>query len=155
MQLQPKHVYVRNSVVDVYRKNQVNNRPPDQTQPWIVNASIDYFGDALSGAKMSYTLADSSGKQVASGMLSNVDVTNATVTGSTTIKNDTVELWWPAQLGPQNLYNMTISLTDGSGSKLATVNKRLGFRTIVLNELPITKKQLAQGIANGKLRIVL
>ena len=52
-------------------------------------------------------------------------------------------------MGPQTLYYMTIDLVSTSNSTVATVTKRLGFRTIVLNETPISQAQLAQGIAPG------
>lgn len=50
-------------------------------------------------------------------------------------------------MGDQNLYYMQIDVTGTSNS--ASVVKRIGFRTIVLNEFPITDEQLAQGIAPG------
>ena len=75
----------------------------------------------------------------------NVD---ATITGMTTIPSDAVDLWWPSQLGRQNLYWMTIELEAGEAS-LAVLTKRIGFRTIVLNESPISEEQLAKAIAPG------
>ena len=141
-------VHVRNSIVDIYREGQLNNLPPDQSQPWVVNASLDYFGQLPGGISLSYTLKDADNKTISGGSLESVNCTNATVTGMTTIPNGTVDLWWPSQLGPQTLYFMTISL-ESSGKMLASVTKRLGFRTIVLNEKPISDEQLAQGVAPG------
>ena len=45
VQLEDREVHIRNSLVDIYRQGQLNNLPPDQNQPWVVNASLDYFGD--------------------------------------------------------------------------------------------------------------
>ena len=149
VQLESKEIHVRNSIVDIYRKGQLNNLPPDQSQPWVVNASLDYFGDMPDGASLSYVLRDVSNKTISKGSFDNVNTTDDTVTGATTISDDLVDLWWPSQLGPQTLYYMTIDLKSSSGDALATVSKRVGFRTIVLNETPISKKQLAQGIAPG------
>lgn len=149
---------MRNSVVDIYREGQLNNLPPDQTADWVVNASVDYFGTLpAGGASLQYTLQDINNKTVTSGSLSNVNVTNATVTGSATVSQDLVDLWWPSQLGPQTLYYITINLVpsgassygSSANSSLATVTKRVGFRTIVLNESPISQAQLAQNIAPG------
>ena len=148
IQLEENQVHVRNSIVDIYRQGQVNNLIPDQTQPWIVNASMDYFGELPDDAELMYTLYGLDGKTLKHGSLENLNSTDATVTGMTMIPNGTVELWWPSQLGPQNLYNMTISL-QASNRTLASVHKRVGFRTIVLNEDPISEEQLAQGIAPG------
>ncbi|KAK5136883.1 hypothetical protein LTR08_001805 [Meristemomyces frigidus] len=149
VQLADEEVHVRNSVIDIYRQGQLNNLPPDQTKPWVVNASLDYFGQLPEGATLRYTLADLENNTVSSGSMSSVNCTNATVTGETTIADGTVDLWWPNQLGPQTLYYMTIDLVSTSNTTIASVTKRLGFRTIVLNENPISDAQLAQGIAAG------
>ena len=150
VQLASDEIYVRNSIVDVFRQGQLNNIPPDQSQPWVVNASLDYFGNLPAGAKMSYVLRTLDNQTtISSGSLGHVNVTNATITGMTTIPKDKVEMWWPSQLGPQNLYYLTIQLSSPKTKTLTTVTKRIGFRTIVLNEFPITKAQMAQGIAPG------
>ncbi|KAK5747008.1 hypothetical protein LTS12_022524 [Elasticomyces elasticus] len=149
VQLGTEKVYVRNSIIDIYRQGQLNLLPPDQSQPLVVNASLDYFGQLPDGATLSYTLTDLQNKTVSSGALSDLNSTDATVTGSATIPDGTVDLWWPSQLGSQNLYYITISLKSSSNSSLASVTKRVGFRTIVLNETPISDAQLAQGIAPG------
>ena len=149
VQLESNQVHVRNSILDIYRKGQLNNLPPDQSQPWVVNASLDYFGTLQKGATLSYVLRDVNNKTVSKGPFENVNSTDDTVTGAAMIAKDLVDLWWPSQLGPQTLYWMTVNLESSDGSSLATVNKRLGFRTIVLNETPISKKQLAQGVAPG------
>ncbi|KAF2765513.1 glycoside hydrolase [Teratosphaeria nubilosa] len=154
VQLAQGEIYVRNSVVDIYREGQLNLLPPDQTKDWVVNASLDYFGSALdSGVGLTYTLTTLENITVSTGSLSDVNVTDAMVTGSTVISADIVDLWWPSQLGPQTLYYLTIDVvpaTSSSSSKsVASVTKRVGFRTIVLNETPISDAQLAQGIAPG------
>ena len=149
VQLNKNEVHVRNSIVDIYRKGQLNNLPPDQSQPWMVNASLDYFGQMPEGATLSYVLKDINNKTVSSGSLDSVNTTDATVTGMTTIPDGKVDLWWPSQLGPQTLYYMTIRLKSSSNIKLGSITKRVGFRTIVLNENPISDDQLALGIAPG------
>ncbi|KAK4918378.1 hypothetical protein LTR28_013150, partial [Elasticomyces elasticus] len=149
VQLGTSEIFVRNSIVDVYRQGQLNNLPPDQSQPWVVNASLDYFGDLPPGALLSYVLMDASNNTVSSGTLDSTNITDATVTGTTTIPDGTVQLWWPNGLGPQNLYYITLKLTSASNSSIATVTKRIGFRTIVLNEGVITQEQLSRGIAPG------
>ena len=149
VQLESNQLHVRNSIVDIYRKGQLNNLPPDQSQPWVVNASLDYFGSMPSGASLDYVLRDVDNKTVTKGSFSNVNTTDSTVTGSTSIAEDLVDLWWPSQLGKQTLYWMSIDLKSSDGTTLTTVTKRVGFRTIVLNETPISQAQLAQGIAPG------
>lgn len=144
-----KPVHVRNSVIDIYRHGQLNNLPPDQTKPWVVNASLDYFGSLPEGATLQYTLSDLNNNTIMSGGMTSVNCTNATVTGETTIPDGSVDLWWPNRMGPQTLYYMTIDLVSVSNVTLASTTKRLGFRTIVLNESPISATQLSQGIAPG------
>ncbi|KAK8217328.1 hypothetical protein M8818_001581 [Zalaria obscura] len=142
-------VCVRNSLVDIYRQGQLNNLPPDQSQPWVLNASLDFFGDLPQDASLSFTLIDARNNTVVTGPLTDLNITNSTVTGSTVIDADRVDLWWPNGLGPQTLYNLTLDLVDSNEKALFSVNKRVGFRTIVLNEGIITQEQLDQGIAPG------
>ncbi|KAK4995050.1 hypothetical protein LTR66_005059 [Elasticomyces elasticus] len=149
VQLGTSEIFVRNSIVDIYRQGQLNNLPPDQSQTWVVNASLDYFGDLPPGALLSYVLMDASNNTVSSGTLDSTNIKDSTVTGTTTIPDGTVQLWWPNGLGPQNLYYITLKLTSASNSSIATVTKRIGFRTIVLNEGVITQEQLSRGIAPG------
>ncbi|OGD22145.1 MAG: ABC transporter permease [Candidatus Aminicenantes bacterium RBG_16_63_16] len=44
------------------------------------------------------------------------------------------QLWWPAGMGPQNLYTVTIELYL-RGRLLDVVEKRIGFRTMVLEQV--------------------
>ncbi|RAL17317.1 beta-mannosidase mndA, partial [Aspergillus homomorphus CBS 101889] len=143
-------VYVRNTDVDIYRRGQINYLPPDQSQPWVVNASIDYLGTLPESPSMVVQVKDlQTGKTLASRSLANITVTEGSVTGVTVLDGVTPELWWPQGMGAQHLYNVTISVTDGANHSIAEVTKRTGFRTIFLNQRNITDDQLAQGIAPG------
>ena len=86
---------------------------------------------------------------IASGELTGVNTTDTAVTGFTIIPQEDVELWWPVGMGPQTLYCITIDLVSGSGQTLASVSKRVGFRTIVLNGDPVSEAEMAKGIAPG------
>lgn len=150
VQLDQEEIQIRNSLIDIYRQGQLNNLPPDQTQPWVVNASLDYFGSVPSSASMKYTLMNiDNTSTIASGDLSNVSISASAVTGSTIIPSDSVDLWWPVKMGSQTLYYMTIDLMSANNQKLASVTKRVGFRTIVQNGNPISDEQIAIGIAPG------
>jgi len=153
LQLGPNEIHVRNSDIDIYREGQLNLIPPDQSKNWVVNASLDYIGQLPKDATMSYILIDSKDNTtVSQGQLSNITITNGAITGSTTIDSEAVELWWPAGLGAQKLYHLTVkveSYSDNRNTTVASVTKRTGFRTIILNEFPISQSQLDQGIAPG------
>lgn len=141
-------VYVRNADFDLYRQGQLNNLPPDQTKPWILNASIDVLGTVPNGATLKYTITDSaSNSTTGTGFLSNVTASNGTITGTAVLDPSKYQLWWPNGMGAQNLYNIKVDVVHGS--TIASVTKRMGFRTIILNEGVITQQQLDQGIAPG------
>ncbi|KAJ5773128.1 Glycoside hydrolase superfamily [Penicillium paradoxum] len=142
-------VYVVNTGFDVYRKGQINHLAPDQSQPWIVNASIDYLGFLPREPSMTIEIKDlDSGKVLKSGSLDNVVVTGKTITGTTVVDADAPRLWWPMGMGKQSLYNITV-IIQNKDHELASVTKRTGFRTIFLNRSNITEAQLEQGIAPG------
>jgi len=149
IQLRAADIYVRNSLVDIYREGQLNNLPPDQTKNWILNASLDCLGSLPSNAALNYRLLDKTNSTILSGPLANITSNNTTITGSVIIPDGAVDLWWPNGMGSQTLYHLTIEVVDSSASTIASVNKRVGFRTIVLNEGVITQEQLDQGIAPG------
>ena len=149
VQLDEGQIYPRNTLVDVYRRAQRNNLIPDQNQPWIMNCSVDYIGNLPDGATLSYTLTDSSNATVLTGSLRDVNQTKGIITGMTTVESEVVDLWWPVNMGPQTLYNLTINVEDSSNQSLASVARGVGFRTIVLNEMPVSDEQIALGIAPG------
>ncbi|TLD37054.1 glycoside hydrolase family protein [Venturia nashicola] len=150
VQMGPSDVYIRNSLVDIYRKGQLPLTPPDQTQPWILNTSLDVFGPLSPGASIHFDLSDSKNSTIASGRMGSITTGEGVVTGFTTIPADAVELWWPTGLGPQTLYTLKLSVLQNDGVyPITTTTKRVGFRTIVLNEEPIRLDQLAKGVAPG------
>ena len=56
-------------------------------------------------------------------------------TGSLSLDVDHVELWWPRGYGDAVLYDLAVSIADERGV-LATWQKRIGFRTAVVELLP-------------------
>lgn len=150
IQLQGGDLSVRNSIFDIYRVGQLPNLPPDQGADWVLNASIDVLGTVPEGAKLRYSVVDLvTNDTVSNGELTNVTNAGDVITGQAVLSGTDYKLWWPSGLGPQNLYNISVEIVSASGSELASVNKRTGFRTIVLNLGVITQDQLDKGIAPG------
>ncbi len=143
-------LHIRNSDFDISRVGQLNNLPPDQSANWLLNASIDVLGTIPANARLRYDIVESATNQsVSSGALSNITMSDSTITGTTILDPSAYELWWPHGMGAQNLYNVTVTILDNYKKPLASINRRTGFRTIVLNMTPISDAQIAQGIAPG------
>lgn len=145
-------LYIRNSVYDIYRLGQLNSLVPDQSAPWVLNASMDYLGTDRPLPKdvhLSYSVKRSDGAVVANGYLTNVTVADDTVSGATILDPALFDLWWPRGMGQQNLYDVTVDVVNKKGRTLASVDKRTGFRTIILNQGEVTEEQLAKGVAPG------
>ncbi|KAL4804336.1 glycoside hydrolase superfamily [Aspergillus unguis] len=149
VQLQRGDVHVLNTDLDIYRRGSINHLPPNQNQPWVVNASLDFIGQLPPEARLSIEIKDvDSGEVLASQPADRVNITGSSITGITTLDNVSPKLWWPLGLGSQALYNVTISVETGA-EQAALVTKRTGFRTVFLNQRNITNAQIAQGIAPG------
>ena len=120
----------------------MNNIPPDQSAPWLLNASLDVLGTLPKGAVLTYSIADSTTNEtVSSGSLTDLTSSDTTITGTAVLDPSLYELWWPCGLGPQNLYNLTVSIVDSSKKTLASVNRRTGFRTIVSPSAKVTNEE--------------
>jgi len=149
-----EEVHVRNTMIDIYRIGQLNNLRPDQTKDWVLNASIDVIGKLPSNARMMYHIKDASasgsGAVVGSGDLMNITNRGDVISGMAVLDASKYKLWWPSGLGPQNLYNVTISVVSpGSGKSVASTTRRTGFRTVLLYMGPVTDEEKAQGVAPG------
>lgn len=141
-------VLITNTMIDIYRQGQVPNFSPDQSKPFVFNVSLDYVGDLPPDTELHLNLQDANGHTVKDAKLGGILQSNSTITGSIII-TEQVELWWPVGYGKQPLYNATVSLVNSKLSEAATVTKRVGFRTVVLNLNPITAGEKSKGVAPG------
>ncbi|RDA86033.1 hypothetical protein CP532_4706 [Ophiocordyceps camponoti-leonardi (nom. inval.)] len=140
--------------LDIYRVGQLNNLPPDQGADWLLNCSLDILGSLPDGARMRYSVSEiGSGRVVAAGRLENVTDGGDVISGQVLLRASAFRLWWPVGMGKQTLYSVTVDVVVDDGFDdarvLASVTKRTGFRTIVLNMGVVSEEQLRRGIAPG------
>ena len=62
---------------------------------------------------------------------------------------DKPELWWPAGMGAQPLYDLTVTLLDGRGNELDRSSRRIGLRTLRLEREPDQWGESFHFSANG------
>ncbi|KAJ7098504.1 family 2 glycoside hydrolase [Mycena belliarum] len=142
-------VHASNALIDIYRKGQRNNLAPDQGQPWVFNCSIDYVGTLVAESGMTLTLKDACGRRVLSQRLTGVTMSAGTITGSTTIGAGAVKLWWPNGMGTQTLYTASVTIHGLFGLPITTVERTVGFRTILLDLGEVTEAERGAGVAPG------
>lgn len=99
---------------------------------------------------MRYTILDpdAGDRVINSGELSDIENGGDVITSITTLDRDDFEQWWPSGLGPQKLDDVEVEVV-WRDKTIASVDKRMGFRTIVVNMEPISQEQLAQGFMDG------
>jgi beta-mannosidase len=148
VQLLDDEIYIRNTLLDIHREGQMNNMPPDQTATWVVTVSFDILGNVPVGAVIMVDVIDKANKTVSSSNLENITISDSSITGNTVLLKNDFALWWPTGLGAQNLYNFRFTVMQDDRT-IATVTKRSGFRTIVLNMEPVSQIQLSHGVAPG------
>lgn len=129
----------------------MNNLPPDQSQLWLLDFGMDNLVRLSPGASIRAIMGNEMGKRVADTALLDTATCNGMsgrITGQMLIV-ELVDLWWLVGYGVQLLYNVTIQIQDSNEMTLVTVSKRTDFRTIVLDQLPITGAKIVVGIAPG------
>ncbi|KAJ4150084.1 hypothetical protein LMH87_010850 [Akanthomyces muscarius] len=152
VQLKDGEAYSLNTNIDIYRKGQLNNFAPDQSQPWVVNASLDYIGNLPKQGSLHAIITDAedNSKILYSGNLENITRSNKSITGSVVIEGTKPRLWWPNGMGQQPLYSITVSVSGcGTNEHTLVSQRRVGFRTILLSTGNVTDDQVARGYQPG------
>ncbi|KND02096.1 uncharacterized protein SPPG_02596 [Spizellomyces punctatus DAOM BR117] len=134
-------VHELNTFIDIYRKGQIPNLPPDQSAPWIVNVSISLVSsDVFQNPSMVLSFPEL-GITSENLRVNRINVGKNYVDAHIIVENDIPQLWWPWTLGKPCLYNLTIKLLPSPTSRPLIYSKRTAFRTIVLNLLPYPSPQ--------------
>ncbi|KAJ6782016.1 hypothetical protein PWT90_05871 [Aphanocladium album] len=151
VQLRDGEAYSLNTNIDIYRKGQVNNLAPDQTKPWVVNASLDFIGNLPKQHSMQAIITDATDKSkvLYSGKLSDITRSGSTISGSVVIDGEKPQLWWPNGMGKQSLYSITITVGCGTKAPALVSQRKVGFRTILLNTGNVTHEQISRGYQPG------
>ncbi|CAO1620973.1 unnamed protein product [Parajaminaea phylloscopi] len=146
--------FVVSTAIDVSKKGSYNNLPPDQAAPWIVNASLDIFASrGSSDAQLQIRIPKLGSAKVVvpmnltrglnRGVLATLEIPS---TGKSAPR-----LWWPAAFGQPHLYDVELTLLESRHKRAdsAQWRRRIGFRTIVVNQEPVSHAEIAAGWAPG------
>lgn len=83
--------------------------------------------DSLAGASGTLTVTGNWPGATASQAVT-LPAGNSSVTVNVTAAPGSVQLWWPARLGAQNLYTVSVSFTPSNGAAAMGDSRRIGFR---------------------------
>ncbi|KAH9454379.1 hypothetical protein MJO28_007376 [Puccinia striiformis f. sp. tritici] len=155
-------LWVHRTIIDIYRKGQLNNLLPDQAAPWVINITLPITSPKLLNATLSGVLSGTSVKLPAK-QLSVLKTPvyrdfgpDYSLTVEYIVDPKEVELWYPATLGSPTLYDLELTLqVDGGVTSPANTNnalvwrEKVGFRTIVVDQSRYTDQEVASGIRPG------
>ncbi|KAJ5113629.1 glycoside hydrolase superfamily [Penicillium angulare] len=135
-------IYITNTFIDIFKDGQRPNTIPEQTSPWNVNISMDYLSAG--------SFSDVTIKSKVAGYAHETTVNATPSPGHGTVNvmfnmsDSQVERWWPHELGNPKLYDLDVELQTGKvengNSPAIHFQKRVGFRTIVLNLEPYSDR---------------
>jgi beta-mannosidase len=147
------HVFVKSTSLEVYKTGSRNNLPPDQGADWTLNVTLDLYSTVnVDEAYLDVEVLDTPHRtrlrllSIKAGYNDGLWVTFELPSQGETAP----ELWWPAKFGNPRLYDVRFTLaTPSVSSELAIWSKRTGFRTVVLNQEPVSASDIDSGWAPG------
>lgn len=143
------YFFVKDTSSDIYKEGQQNGLPPDQTADWIVNVTL-----------LVYSVVDQD-ELVLETDLSELSLrTRARRTslkkGWNTLQTSfrvpsqgrkAPRLWWPSSHGSPILYALKLTLT--ASHQTTSWTRKVGFRTIVVNQELVSTEDIDQGWSQG------
>ncbi|PWN18176.1 glycoside hydrolase [Microstroma glucosiphilum] len=146
-------VFVRSTSLEVYKTGSRSNLPPNQGADWTLNVTLDLYSTlSIDEAYLDVEVLDTPHKarlRLPSLKAGNNDGLSVAFEVQSH-GEDAPELWWPAKFGKPRLYDVRFTLATPSNSRdLAIWSKKTGFRTVVLNQEPVTPADVDSGWAPG------
>ncbi|PWN41851.1 hypothetical protein IE81DRAFT_348038 [Ceraceosorus guamensis] len=152
----PKKMFVYESGIEVYRKGQANNLPPDETAPWILNVTMGVWSITNTSATVRLSVPELALKLDASNISAALSVgDNVARWAAFEVPSDgdsAPALWWPYKLGQPKLYDVDFELRPvgaSSNTEATRWTKKTGFRTVWLDQSPVSPQDTAAGVLPG------
>ena len=134
---QPASAAITHVVPQIFYQGSYPTEPLQDGTHGGFRVDVRVFLSAAAATSISLSLAPSWGAVLGAGAVSrNVSIpageSNATLTVAAPA--DQVELWWPAGMGPQPLYDVTVGLTavGAVGKGVVEATRKIGFRYVAL-----------------------
>ncbi|KAL0576527.1 hypothetical protein V5O48_005447 [Marasmius crinis-equi] len=145
-------IFLEESSVDIYKQGSSFTVPPDQSADWVLNVTLAIrSAAAIDAPSLTLALPELGLTSEAFTLPALPGDVNETqhIDVQWTVPDSKPQRWWPHNLGTPQLYNLTGSLTLSNSTESLNFTMRTGFRTIRLNQQPVSDEDVARGIQPG------